>query len=74
MEGVEPLRLLESPRSVDKTVAQFPQTVSHPQVEQVKGIEPSSEAWKAPALPLSYARNFTQVKRKRPPVLQYRRP
>jgi hypothetical protein len=25
-------------------------------VERVKGIEPSSEAWEAPALPLSYTR------------------
>lgn len=25
-------------------------------MERVKGIEPSSEAWEAPALPLSYTR------------------
>jgi hypothetical protein len=25
-------------------------------IERVKGIEPSSEAWEAPALPLSYTR------------------
>lgn len=27
-------------------------------MERAKGIEPSSEAWKAPALPLCYARLF----------------
>ena len=29
-------------------------------LERAEGIEPSSSAWKAVALPLSYARNFDQ--------------
>lgn len=29
-------------------------------LERVKGIEPSSEAWKAPALPLSYTRSSSR--------------
>jgi hypothetical protein len=30
-------------------------------LERVKGIEPSSSAWKAVALPLSYTRNFNSL-------------
>jgi hypothetical protein len=30
-------------------------------MERVKGIEPSSSAWKAAALPLSYTREFASV-------------
>jgi hypothetical protein len=30
-------------------------------LERVKGIEPSSSAWKAVALPLSYTRNFNDL-------------
>jgi hypothetical protein len=31
-------------------------------MERVKGIEPSSSAWKAVALPLSYTRNCNDLK------------
>ena len=31
-------------------------------LERVKGIEPSSSAWKAVALPLSYTRNFKDLR------------
>ena len=33
------------------------------QEERVEGIEPSSEAWEAPALPLSYTRITNTVKK-----------
>lgn len=38
-------------------------------LERVKGIEPSSEAWKAPALPLSYTRSSSRTISFRPAEL-----
>ena len=36
-------------------------------LERVKGIEPSSEAWEAPALPLSYTRAAPIIRDRGPP-------
>src|SRR6516165_11723981 len=42
-------------------------------MERVKGIEPSSEAWEAPALPLSYTRAPRMISDPRPPASGLRR-
>src|SRR5215472_8720056 len=42
-------------------------------VERVKGIEPSSEAWEAPALPLSYTRAPLMISDPRLPASALRR-
>jgi hypothetical protein len=45
-------------------------------LERVKGIEPSSSAWKAVALPLSYTRAgkcLREISKRSPPSLKLRR-
>jgi hypothetical protein len=43
-------------------------------LERVKGIEPSSSAWKAVALPLSYTRISPASRRTRPSLRKIRYP
>jgi hypothetical protein len=40
-----------------QTSLAFPGTPQNIKIERVKGIEPSSAAWEAAALPLSYTRD-----------------
>src|SRR3979409_61543 len=42
--------------ATSRITADIPPTASLRELERVKGIEPSSSAWKAVALPLSYTR------------------
>jgi hypothetical protein len=53
-----------TPRMVEKSSKStgqiYTKSLKH-KAERVKGIEPSSSAWKAVALPLSYTRNFNNL-------------
>src|SRR5438876_9663459 len=54
--GIEP-RTSSLPRTRSTAELQQRSSTTHPAArERVKGIEPSSPAWKAGALPLSYTR------------------
>ena len=56
--GLEPTRRDTKNRCLTNlaTPQQEPQSAANRKLEREKGIEPSSSAWKAAALPLSYTR------------------